>query len=89
RPRFLLEFARIGKQSDQTEFTTPTTLKNSRNQTGGTAVSTMLWLVGLWLVSNGLIAAFLIWRRRGRTDNVQRMPFLVLSQDSSAPPPSV
>jgi len=34
----------------------------------------------LSLISNGLIAAFLIWRRRGRTDDVQHMPFQVLSQ---------
>jgi hypothetical protein len=47
------------------------------------AMSILLWgLVGLWLILNGIIAILLMRRKRSRVDDVQPLPFLVLSQDS-------
>jgi hypothetical protein len=47
------------------------------------AMSILLWaLLGLWLVLNGVIAVLLMRRKRNRIDDVQPLPFLVLSQES-------
>jgi hypothetical protein len=83
-PRFFHEFARIRKHSEHQEFTTRTTLVNSRESgVGEMAMSILLWgLVGLWLILNGIIAILLMRRKRSRVDDVQPLPFLVLSQDS-------
>jgi hypothetical protein len=86
-PRFFHEFARIRKHSEHQEFTTRTTLVNSRESgVGEMAMSILLWgLVGLWLILNGIIAILLMRRKRSRVDDVQPLPFLVLSQDSGTP----
>jgi hypothetical protein len=86
-PRFLHEFARIGKQSEHQEFTSGATLKSSSESGAGEmAMSILFWgLVGLWLLLNGVIAVLLMRRKRSRIDDVQSLPFLVLSQDSAAP----
>jgi len=87
RPDFSMNLHESENSLGTRNSTTRTTLVNSRESDAGEiAMSILLWgLVGLWLVLNGIIAFLLMRRKRSRIDDVQPLPFLVLSQKSGTP----